>query len=168
MAVLPPYSSHALPTSFKELMLNPESDIIDFYPEEFKVDLIGKPFAWLGEVILPFINEKRLKNALERKKPELTTEELNRNRRGTYYIFFNRRYVKIPESRENKIIREIGEIKGEFEQEKLTIAMENEEISKEFPDICVMNYTMPDAPPHTCDLLKGVQMPERYLPRNVK
>lgn len=68
MAVLPPYSSKALPQCFKQLMFDDDSEIIDFYPSEFAVDIKGKSFSWLGEVILPFINENRLKRALESRK----------------------------------------------------------------------------------------------------
>ena len=41
-------------------MTNDDSEIIDFYPRDFFVDLKGKRYAWLGEVILPFIEEERL------------------------------------------------------------------------------------------------------------
>ena len=44
-------------------MLKDDSEIIDYYPKDFFTDLKGKRFAWLGEVILPFIDEKRLINA---------------------------------------------------------------------------------------------------------
>jgi 5'-3' exoribonuclease 2 len=37
-----------------------DSPIIDFYPKTFHVDLKGKTVEWLGEVILPFIDTKRL------------------------------------------------------------------------------------------------------------
>lgn len=45
-------------------MSNIESPIIDFFPSDFVIDLVGKKFAWLGEVILPFLDEKRLLNAM--------------------------------------------------------------------------------------------------------
>lgn len=47
-------------------MSNDDSDIIDFYPKDFFVDLKGKKYAWLGEVILPFIEEDRLLNAAKK------------------------------------------------------------------------------------------------------
>ena len=58
-------SSHAVPECLRPLMLDETSEIIDYYPQNFHVDLKGKKFAWLGEVILPFIDEQRLVNAGE-------------------------------------------------------------------------------------------------------
>lgn len=41
-------------------MLDSSSPIADFYPSDFVVDLKGKKFAWLGEVVLPFVDADRL------------------------------------------------------------------------------------------------------------
>lgn len=56
-------------------MTNPESEIIDFYPKDFFVDLKGKRYCWLGEVILPFIEEDRLIAAASKYDHLLTKEE---------------------------------------------------------------------------------------------
>lgn len=47
------------------LILFQESVIIDFYPEDFKIDLNGKKFAWQGVALLPFVDEKRLIKAVQ-------------------------------------------------------------------------------------------------------
>jgi 5'-3' exoribonuclease 2 len=60
MAVLSPRSAHAIPSCLRPLMEDKNSPIIDFYPKDFVTDTEGKKFAWMGEVILPFIDEKRL------------------------------------------------------------------------------------------------------------
>ncbi|GIC91739.1 5'-_3' exoribonculease Dhp1 [Aspergillus udagawae] len=82
MGVLPASSNHAIPEVFHDLMSNPESEIIDFYPEDFAVDLNGKKFAWQGVILLPFIDEKRLLAAMEKKYPLLTEDEKLRNSVG--------------------------------------------------------------------------------------
>lgn len=75
LSVLPPASIDSIPKCYHELMLNPKSPIIDFYPSDFYVDLLGKRFAWLGEVILPFIDESRLLNAASKYDHLQTAEE---------------------------------------------------------------------------------------------
>lgn len=82
MGVLPASSNHALPQIFHPLMSEPTSEIIDFYPEDFAVDLNGKKFAWQGVILLPFIDEKRLLAAMEKKYPLLTEDERSRNTHG--------------------------------------------------------------------------------------
>ncbi|EEY15371.1 5'-3' exoribonuclease [Verticillium alfalfae VaMs.102] len=46
MSVMPAASRRALPEVFHDLMLNEDSEVIDFYPQEFEIDLNGKKFAW--------------------------------------------------------------------------------------------------------------------------
>ncbi|KAK1146549.1 5'-3' exoribonuclease 2 [Aspergillus melleus] len=82
MGVLPASSNHAIPEIFHDLMSDPKSEIIDFYPEDFPVDLNGKKFAWQGVVLLPFIDEKRLLTAMEKKYPLLSDDEKLRNAMG--------------------------------------------------------------------------------------
>lgn len=82
MGVLPASSNHAIPEIFHDLMSNPSSEIIDFYPEDFQVDLNGKKFAWQGVVLLPFIDEHRLLSAMEKKYPHLSDDERLRNTIG--------------------------------------------------------------------------------------
>ena len=79
MAVLPAASGHNLPEVFRDLMSNPDSPIIDFYPEEFEIDMNGKKMSWQGIALLPFIEEKRLLLVLESRYPELTDDERDRN-----------------------------------------------------------------------------------------
>jgi hypothetical protein len=50
------FRSH-VPEPWGELMIDPEASIIDFYPEDFKIDLNGKKFAWQGVALLPFVDE---------------------------------------------------------------------------------------------------------------
>ncbi|GFW25568.1 5'-3' exoribonuclease 2 [Trichonephila clavipes] len=82
MAVFPAASKQHVPTPWGDLMSDPDSPIIDFYPIDFKIDLNGKRFAWQGVALLPFVDEKRLLNALESVYDKLTKEEKRRNIRG--------------------------------------------------------------------------------------
>ncbi|CCX04525.1 exoribonculease Dhp1 [Pyronema domesticum] len=82
MGVLPAASKHTLPTPFHKLMTDENSEIIEFYPENFPIDLNGKKFAWQGVALLPFIDEKRLLAAIQKVYPQLTPEDLARNELG--------------------------------------------------------------------------------------
>jgi 5'-3' exoribonuclease 2 len=87
MGVLPAASQSLLPTSFRNLMVDKESPIIDFYPEDFQIDMNGKKMLWQGVALLPFIDENRLLEAMKSLYGELNDEEEKRNRMGTDLLF---------------------------------------------------------------------------------
>eukprot|EP00736_Rhodelphis_marinus_P000954 Rmarinus@m.26593 len=87
MGVFPSHSAHALPEQYRKLMSDPDSPIIDYYPTDFKLDLNGKKFAWQAVVLLPFIDETRLKTAIAPLEKTLTEEERLRNTPGSTYLF---------------------------------------------------------------------------------
>ncbi|OSS55173.1 hypothetical protein B5807_00109 [Epicoccum nigrum] len=89
MGVLPAASNHAIPEPFRVLMEDPESPIYDFYPVDFPIDLNGKKFAWQGVAVLPFIDEKRLLEAMATKYPELSPDEKQRNEFGKETLMFS-------------------------------------------------------------------------------
>jgi len=82
MAVLPNDSSHAIPKAARWLMSDPESPILDFYPTEILCDPNGKAMPWLWVVLLPFIDETRLLEAMKPTMKEWTEKELLANARG--------------------------------------------------------------------------------------
>ncbi|KAI5862273.1 5'-3' exoribonuclease 2 [Durotheca rogersii] len=79
MSVQPAASRHVLPEVFHDLMTDSNSPIIDFYPEEFEIDLNGKKMAWQGVALLPFIEMPRLLAAIEEKYPLLSEADAARN-----------------------------------------------------------------------------------------
>lgn len=87
MGVFPAASRSHVPKPWADLMIDPEASIIDFYPEDFKIDLNGKKYAWQGVALLPFVEEVRLKAALKPLYSELTDAEVQRNIRGDDRIF---------------------------------------------------------------------------------
>ena len=64
MAVFPPKTSWAVPQCLQHLMQSTRSPIADYFPSDFIIDVLGKKFAWMGEVLLPFIEESRLLKAM--------------------------------------------------------------------------------------------------------
>lgn len=64
-----------------------KSPIIDFYPEDFKIDLNGKKFAWQGVALLPFVDEKRLFKALEPYYESLTIAESKFYQQMIWFLF---------------------------------------------------------------------------------
>lgn len=68
-------------------MTDEESPIIDFYPSSFEIDMNGKKMAWQGVALLPFIDQQRLLDAMAIEYPNLSEDEVRRNRWGNNVIF---------------------------------------------------------------------------------
>ncbi|KAG6039331.1 hypothetical protein E4U41_002905 [Claviceps citrina] len=79
MGVLPDRSKKIVPKVYHDLMTNPKSPIIDFYPRDFELDMNGKKMDWEAVVKIPFIDEKRLLDAMATKNEELEPDEKARN-----------------------------------------------------------------------------------------
>lgn len=79
MGVLPDRSKKIVPTVYWDLMTSPDSPIIDFYPRDFELDMNGKKMEWEAVVKIPFIDEKRLLDAMATKNNLLSDEEKARN-----------------------------------------------------------------------------------------
>ncbi|KFO21863.1 5'-3' exoribonuclease 1 [Fukomys damarensis] len=80
LAVLPAASKNLLPACYQHLMTSEDSPIIEYYPLDFKTDLNGKQQEWEAVVLIPFIDEKRLLEAMETCNHSLKEEERKRNR----------------------------------------------------------------------------------------
>ncbi|KAJ4306570.1 exonuclease II Exo2 [Collariella sp. IMI 366227] len=79
MGVLPDRSKKIVPTVYWELMTDPKSPIIDFYPRDFELDMNGKKMDWEAVIKIPFIEEKRLLAAMAPKDLLLSDDEKARN-----------------------------------------------------------------------------------------
>ncbi|XP_074603428.1 LOW QUALITY PROTEIN: 5'-3' exoribonuclease 2-like [Brevipalpus obovatus] len=91
MSVFPAASSKSIPDPWKRLMMDPQSKIIDFYPETFKIDLNGKMQEWQGVALLPFIDEERLHQALKPLRSLLDDSERERNSLGPHLVFISKK-----------------------------------------------------------------------------
>ncbi|KAH6611217.1 alkaline phosphatase D [Trichoderma cornu-damae] len=79
MGVLPDRSKKIVPTVYHDLMTNPNSPIVDFYPRDFELDMNGKKMEWEAVVKIPFIDETRLLTAMAPKNELLSDDEKARN-----------------------------------------------------------------------------------------
>lgn len=79
MGVLPDRSKKIVPKVYHDLMTNPNSPIVDFYPRDFELDMNGKKMDWEAVVKIPFIDEKRLLDAMAIKNDDLEPDEKARN-----------------------------------------------------------------------------------------
>ncbi|TAQ89305.1 hypothetical protein B7494_g2379 [Chlorociboria aeruginascens] len=95
MGVLPAASRQAIPEIFHDLMTSPDSEIIDFYPEDFTVDLNGKKFAWQGVALLPFIDSRRLLDAMAKRYPLLPPDVAARNGVGKDVLLVAEAHTKL-------------------------------------------------------------------------
>ncbi|PKS07951.1 hypothetical protein jhhlp_006563, partial [Lomentospora prolificans] len=87
MGVLPDRSKSIVPTVYWELMTDPKSPIYDFYPRDFELDMNGKKMDWEAVVKIPFIDEKRLLEAMAPKNKLLSADEDARNQFGVSLKF---------------------------------------------------------------------------------
>ena len=101
MGVLPAASGEHIPAAYRDLMTDPNSPILDFYPQDFIQDMNGKKQEWEAVVKIPFIDEKRLLKAMDAREHRLTAEEQDRNRMGqasTVFVYNPERTQPYPSS----------------------------------------------------------------------
>ncbi|KAK4688987.1 5'-3' exoribonuclease 1, partial [Tremellales sp. Uapishka_1] len=82
MGVLPEESKDHVPAAYRDLMYEETSPILDFYPQEFELDMNGKKQEWEAVVKVPFIDQARLLRAMAARDVRLTPEEKERNKSG--------------------------------------------------------------------------------------
>ncbi|KAI1259351.1 exoribonuclease 1 [Xylariaceae sp. FL1019] len=87
MGVLPDRSKKIVPTVYHDLMTDPKSPIIDFYPRDFELDMNGKKMEWEAVVKIPFIEEQRLLPAMAPRNELLSPAEKARNDFGVSLKF---------------------------------------------------------------------------------
>jgi 5'-3' exonuclease len=85
MCILPPASSHLLPTPIQEIMKSERLGV--YYPQDFALDVFGCRFRWEAHPLLPTIPASEVSAAVKSVEPYLSPEELERNSVGKPIVF---------------------------------------------------------------------------------
>ncbi|KAI3907490.1 hypothetical protein MKW92_049329 [Papaver armeniacum] len=166
MAVLPPRSVSALPEPYWSLMTSQESNLVDFYPEDFEVDTNGKRYLWQGTAKLPFINEGRLLLETKKVEEELKDVESKRNSESADLMFISEFHdlalnILLCNSVSTSIPIDV-QVSAGLNGYVLRCSEEWENFSNEDGVMCV-HYELPDTHPHIPRLLEEVELPEKSI-----
>ncbi|KAL0389952.1 UNVERIFIED_CONTAM: 5'-3' exoribonuclease 3 [Sesamum calycinum] len=170
MGVLPPGSAHALPSAYKGLMVDENSNIIDFYPTEFETDIEGKRFTWQGICTLPFIDEERLLTETRKLENELKEIEKIRNLQNLDMLFVrwssktNQQDAKCSGTRKaSEKIKGAIMMDSTIDGMKGTIHLKAEELSQaDDYDLCLW-YEIDQGCQYVPRLIEGVTIPEKTI-----
>lgn len=128
MAVLPERSKNLIPPAFRPLMYDEQSPIHDFYPAEVQLDKNGKTADWEAVVLISFVDEERLIEAMQQYLSKLSPEEKIRNQFGKDLIYsFNPQVDSIYKSPLGGIFSDI-EHNHCVEKEYIAIPLDSSEI----------------------------------------
>ncbi|TST47708.1 5'-3' exoribonuclease 1 [Bagarius yarrelli] len=87
LGVLPSASKELLPICYQDLMTSMNSEIVEYYPVDFRTDLNGKQQEWEAVVLIPFIDEKRLLAAMAPYTDRLTEAERFYKKKSGVMVF---------------------------------------------------------------------------------
>ena len=77
LIVLPPDSKNLLPYEYSKLMVDYESELLEYYPEKYKINTFNKRYFWECSPILPYISTNKIKSIC--KEIKLSKDEKYRN-----------------------------------------------------------------------------------------
>ena len=87
LGVLPPTSRYLLPAALQPLMIDVESPLLHFYPEDFQLDQNEKKQDWESVVLLPFIDEQLLLTSIQKYYANLDAADRMRNQYSPSFCF---------------------------------------------------------------------------------
>jgi 5'-3' exonuclease len=110
LSILPPSSSHLLPSVLGKLMKDPKSKLVKegIYPLSFKIDLEGKTKEHMGVALLPFADTKLIKKvygSVPLKK--FTRNEFGKNEKFVYDETYTSKYTSDYGNIEKNHVRKI-------------------------------------------------------------
>jgi len=83
LAVLPPECDYLLPEQYKSIITSKTSEILDLYPNDYKIDMIDKDQNWMCIPMIPVVDIERVINVV--KNIKLTAMEVIRNQQLKNY-----------------------------------------------------------------------------------
>ncbi|KAK6135171.1 hypothetical protein DH2020_031067 [Rehmannia glutinosa] len=144
--------AQALPLLYGDLMTNPSSPILDFYPTELELDLNGRKQAWKAVCRLPFIDEGRLLTEIAKIEHTLTDAERRRNTLGLDKLF-----VDVSHPLAAKILTFLERNKDNPKLHKAKVK------TKINPKLRAVFYKFPHFHLHIPRPPGGVKMPRKYI-----
>ncbi|KAG4113476.1 hypothetical protein ERO13_D13G226100v2 [Gossypium hirsutum] len=146
--------AHALLKLYAKLFTDVDSQIIDFYPTDFEIDMDGKRHAWQGICKLPFIDEERLLSETLRLEKELMPEETERNAEKTDKL-------SVPRHLGSKILRLLPDNQKLHTEAELIRGAVRGHVSSSL--IMLLSFKIPIGKPHIPRPLEGVEFPKKAI-----
>ncbi|KAH8852491.1 5'-3' exoribonuclease 1 [Schistosoma japonicum] len=87
LMILPPDSAYIVPPPYWELMISQSSPLAEFFPKEFETDINGKTASWEAVVLIPFVDQEQLINAMKDGNAKLTDKEKERNQHKSHLFY---------------------------------------------------------------------------------
>lgn len=87
LSVLPPKSSHLIPSPLCTLLTSEDSSLKKFCPEDFDIDMSGKRQEWEGIAILPMIDYGLVEKLYVNMYDRLNKKDIKRNIVGKSFIY---------------------------------------------------------------------------------
>lgn len=172
LAVFPQQSRHAIPTCYHRLY-DEDSELIDFYPSDVRLDINGARYAWMGVNLLPFIDRRRLQAAMARvddDEENLTTLEQQRNKRSGLVMLY---YAGMP-SGDKLTLKDDGldgRVTFELDDSKLAFAP-GDTVSRTYGSLLLeyesceasaVALTLGSSDQHSSQILPNAKMPPREV-----
>jgi len=86
LSILPEASSHLLPKPLNTLMKS-DSELGEYFPEYFHIDLAGKSKEYEGVVLLPILSHDKLEEAYFSLLDQVNEKDLRRNVAGKTFVY---------------------------------------------------------------------------------
>ena len=81
------WSESLIPIPLSQLLTDSNSEIKEFCPEKFEIDISGKRKEWEGTVLLPMVNFDVVRKEYFKHIDKVDSSELDRNTLGSSFLY---------------------------------------------------------------------------------